>query len=156
AALRRVAVVPGRPLAARDRDAAARRAHEGALEARYGVAPGRDLDDERNRPHARLAARHARDRAREEPLLLDGDRVRLAALLQREAHEREPGLADPRLRDLCHRLPRSLLERTPEIGRDGVRLAMPADVRAHAHPELLRAEVVLDHPHDRRALLVRD
>ncbi len=74
----------------------------------------------------------------------------------RDLDERVPRRPDPGVRELHDRLLRGLAERVPQVVRDRVRLRVPAHVAPDAVAEPLLAEVPLDHPEHRAALLVGD
>src|SRR3546814_12105350 len=65
---------------------------------------------------------------------------------QVDPHQRVAALEDPRVHDAAHRLARGLLDRVPEVGGLGVRVAVSLHVATDALAEGLLAEVLLQHP----------
>ena len=67
---------------------------------------------------------------------------------------RKARLENPRVHQLAHRLVGSLLQRVPQVAGLGVGVLMLAQVGGDALAETLRAQVLLEHPEHRGALLV--
>jgi hypothetical protein len=64
------------------------------------------------------------------------------------------GLEDPGVHDLAHGLTGDLLDGVPQVGGLGVGVLVGVQVVADARLEAILAQVLLEHPDDRGALLV--
>ncbi len=71
-----------------------------------------------------------------------------------DADDREAALEDPGVHDPAHRFPGGLLDRVPQVRGLRVPVLVMGHVLPDPRPELLFPEVLLEHPHDRGALLV--
>ena len=69
-------------------------------------------------------------------------------------HDGIPGLEDPRVHDPAHRLAGGRLDRIPQVVGLGVGVRVGAEVVAHAGPEAVDAEVLLEHPQQGATLLI--
>ena len=150
----RVAEVPPQPRVGAEGDVGCGPIDEHAIDAGRAVrrAPA---DDQGHRPPVAPAC--GRDlRIREEALLTHAQHAVCRAFRPTEGDQREAGLLDPRLRDARDLAARRGFQGMPQVGGDGVALAMAPHVEAHAVAELLGSEEVLDHAHDGGTLLVRD
>ena len=78
-------------------------------------------------------------------------------LIERVAVQRDqgmPALEDEGVHDVADRLAARFFQRVPQVGGDGVGVGVRLEVRAHAVPEDLGPDVLLEHPQDGAALFV--
>ena len=95
-------------------------------------------------------------RSEQEALLLERQRRAIPGAGGRDLDQREPGLIDETRQDALDRLAGRRRQRFGEIFRGRVAVGVRLHVGVDAFAERLGADVALDHPHHRGALLIGD